>query len=60
MASLAEQGLIKGGDIDNAVVLAERAYSADELQGIAKALGRKELAGTADQPGDQPLGFAIP
>ena len=61
VASLAEQGLIKGGDIDNAVVLAERAYSADELQDIATALGRQELAGTADQTRrDQPFGFAIP
>ena len=51
VASLAEQGLIKGGDIDNAVVLAERAYSNEELQGIAKALGRQELSGSAEQPG---------
>ena len=51
VANLAEQGLIKGGDIDNAVVLAERAYSADELQDIATALGRQELAGSADKPG---------
>ena len=51
VASLAEQGLIQGGDIDNAVVLAERAYSKKELNDIAKALGRDALEGTADQPG---------
>ena len=51
VAALAEQGLIKGGDIDNAVVLAERAYSDEEVSSIAKALGREALAGTADKPG---------
>ena len=51
VAALAEQGLIKGGDIDNAVVLAERAYSDEEVAGIAKALGREALSGTADKPG---------
>ena len=50
VANLAEQGLIKGGDIDNAVVLAERAYSADELQDIARRFGPQELAGSADNP----------
>ena len=51
VANLAEQGLIKGGDIDNAVVLAERPYSEDELKDIAKALGKSELNGSANQPG---------
>ena len=51
VASLAEQGLIQGGDIDNAVVLAERAYSESELKDIASALGRATLNGAADQPG---------
>ena len=51
VAALAEQGLIKGGDIDNAVVLAERAYSDEEVAGIAKALGHEALSGTADKPG---------
>jgi len=40
---LAEKGLIKGGDVDNAVVLAEKPYSKAELQDIAKSLGRTEL-----------------
>ena len=51
VASLAEQGLIKGGDVDNAVVLAEREYSPEELNGIAKAVGRKELNEPARTPG---------
>jgi UDP-3-O-[3-hydroxymyristoyl] N-acetylglucosamine deacetylase/3-hydroxyacyl-[acyl-carrier-protein] dehydratase len=51
IASLAEQGLIKGGDLDNAVVLAERSYTREELSTIAKALGKDSLSGTADQPG---------
>ena len=51
VASLANQGLIKGGDIDNAVVLAERAYTKEELGDIAAAIGRKEMVGSADQPG---------
>jgi UDP-3-O-[3-hydroxymyristoyl] N-acetylglucosamine deacetylase/3-hydroxyacyl-[acyl-carrier-protein] dehydratase len=48
---LAEQGLIKGGDVDNAVVLAERPYSKDELQSIAKTMGRKELGVVEDEAG---------
>ena len=51
VASLAEQGLIQGGDIDNAVVLAERAYSETEIKDIVQALGRDTLSGTAEQPG---------
>ena len=48
---LAEQGLIKGGDVDNAVVLAERPYSKDELQSIADTMGRKELGVVEDEAG---------
>ena len=44
VAALAEQGLIKGGDIDNAVVLAERPYSTDELKSIAASLGRDNMS----------------
>ena len=51
VATLAEQGLIKGGDIDNAVVLAEREYSPEELNAIAKAVGRSELNEPAQTPG---------
>ena len=41
--SLLEQGLIKGGDLDNAIVLAERTYDAEELQSIANLAGKDEL-----------------
>ena len=41
---LLEQGLIKGGDLDNAIVLAERTYSEEEISSIANEVGKKELA----------------
>lgn len=37
---LAEHGLIKGGDLDNAIVLAERKYSESELEEIANLVGK--------------------
>lgn len=43
VAMLAKHGLIKGGDVDNAVVLAERPYSIEELKEIAENIGRTEL-----------------
>jgi UDP-3-O-[3-hydroxymyristoyl] N-acetylglucosamine deacetylase/3-hydroxyacyl-[acyl-carrier-protein] dehydratase len=49
--TLAEQGLIKGGDVGNALVLAERPYSKKELQTIAEAMGRKELGVVEDEAG---------
>ena len=42
--SLLEQGLIKGGDLDNAIVLAERTYSVEEIASIAKMVGKDGLA----------------
>ena len=51
LAQLAEQGLIKGGDVDNAVVLAERAYKPQELESIAKILGRSTWTESANHPG---------
>ena len=43
LEKLAELGLIKGGDLDNAVVLVDReAVSQEELKSLAKKLGRKE------------------
>ena len=59
VANLAEQGLIKGGDIDNAVVLAERAYSAEELQALPK-LWAARTRRAADQPGVINLRPALP
>ena len=43
LATLAEHGLIKGGDINNAVVLAERPYSKEEITEIGRKIGRTEL-----------------
>jgi len=41
---LAENGLIKGGDIDNAVVLVERPHvSKEELDNLAKKIGKESL-----------------
>ncbi|MGB1074847.1 MAG: bifunctional UDP-3-O-[3-hydroxymyristoyl] N-acetylglucosamine deacetylase/3-hydroxyacyl-ACP dehydratase [Flavobacteriales bacterium] len=41
--TLAKSGLIKGGDVNNAVVLAERPYSEEELNQIGDLLGKKNL-----------------
>lgn len=41
--SLLEQGLIKGGDLENAIVLAEREYSQEELDEIADLSGKRGL-----------------
>jgi UDP-3-O-[3-hydroxymyristoyl] N-acetylglucosamine deacetylase/3-hydroxyacyl-[acyl-carrier-protein] dehydratase len=38
---LAENGLIKGGDLDNAIVLAERKYEQSELKEIATLVGKE-------------------
>jgi UDP-3-O-[3-hydroxymyristoyl] N-acetylglucosamine deacetylase/3-hydroxyacyl-[acyl-carrier-protein] dehydratase len=43
LALLAKNGLIKGGSLDNAIVLVERDYSEDEIKDILKQLGREEL-----------------
>ncbi len=40
---LAKNNLIKGGNLDNAIVLVERAVSQDELDELARLLGREEL-----------------
>jgi len=40
---LAKAGLIKGGDIDNALVLVEREYSEQEIKDILKLLGKEDL-----------------
>lgn len=41
--SLLEQGLIKGGDLDNAIVLAEREYAQAEIDEIAALSGKQNL-----------------
>jgi len=43
LALLAKNGLIKGGSLDNAIVLVERNYSEAEIKDILKQLGREEL-----------------
>jgi len=40
---LAKNGLIKGGSLENAIVLVERAYSDEEIKNILKLLGKEEL-----------------
>merc|ERR1712086_807771 len=48
---LANEGLIKGGDLNNAVVLIERIYSDEELHSIAQLLGKEDLKSRGDVPG---------
>lgn len=43
ISSLARAGLIKGGDLANAIVLVERTYSNEELEEIAALVGKKDL-----------------
>lgn len=43
LEALAKHGLIKGGNLDNAIVLVERAYSEEEIKGILKLLGKEDL-----------------
>ena len=49
--ALAQSNLIKGGDLNNAVVLIERPYAETELQEIADLLGKQSLHAQADVPG---------
>ena len=46
---LFEQNLIKGGDLDNAIVIVDRVVSQDELDRIAEKLGKPSV--TVDQEG---------
>lgn len=40
---LAKKGLIKGGDLNNAIVLVEREYSQGEIDHILKQIGREDM-----------------
>ena len=40
---LAKKGLIKGGDLNNAIVLVEREYSQGEIDHILKQIGREGM-----------------
>lgn len=43
LSQLAQAGLIKGGDLENALVLVEREYSKEEIQDILNLLGKPDL-----------------
>lgn len=43
LESLAKAGLIKGGDLDNAIVLVEKKQTKKELNDLAKLLGKEDL-----------------
>jgi UDP-3-O-[3-hydroxymyristoyl] N-acetylglucosamine deacetylase/3-hydroxyacyl-[acyl-carrier-protein] dehydratase len=61
VTTLAREGLIKGGDLDNAVVLIERPYTEEELHEIGTLLGKSDLRARAEAPGvlnTSPLRFA--
>lgn len=40
---LAKNGLIKGGSLDNAIVMVDRAYTEQEIKDILKLLGKEDL-----------------
>ncbi len=40
---LAKNGLIKGGSLDNAIVMVDRAYTDQEIKDILKQLGKEDL-----------------
>lgn len=48
---LAQAGLIKGGDLENAIVLVEREYSKTELDEIAKMVGKEDVEVKVDSTG---------
>jgi len=43
VAGLANQGIIKGGDIDNAIVIIDKEMQAEELQALGNKLGKENL-----------------
>ena len=43
LEALLDKGLIKGGNLDNAVVIANKAYTASKLKQLGKKLGRKDI-----------------
>lgn len=44
LEQLIHQGLIKGGDLDNAIVIADRVFNADELEHLAHKLGKPAIS----------------
>ncbi len=45
---LAKNGLIKGGSLDNAIVLVDKKYSDEEIRAILKLLGKEDLQVTIE------------
>ncbi len=43
LEALLDQNLIKGGSLDNAIVIADTSYSDKELKSLGKKLGKKDL-----------------
>jgi len=43
LEALLDNGLIKGGNLENAVVIANKAYTAKEIKQLEKKLGRKNI-----------------
>lgn len=43
LVQLSKAGLIKGGDLDNAIVLVEKDYTEKEIKDILKAIGREDI-----------------
>lgn len=48
LEALFQQGLIKGGDLDNAIVIADRKMRQKELDALADKLGKKQVKVTRD------------
>jgi UDP-3-O-[3-hydroxymyristoyl] N-acetylglucosamine deacetylase / 3-hydroxyacyl-[acyl-carrier-protein] dehydratase len=48
LEALAKAGLIKGGDIDNAIVIADQAYDKASLDALATMLGKTALSITSE------------
>jgi UDP-3-O-[3-hydroxymyristoyl] N-acetylglucosamine deacetylase/3-hydroxyacyl-[acyl-carrier-protein] dehydratase len=48
LEALAKAGLIKGGDIDNAIVIADKDFSKDSLDALAQMLGKTALSVTSE------------
>lgn len=55
--ALLDQGLIKGGSLDNAVVIANKAMNEEELAALAKKLGRPSIAIESGVLNTTPLRF---
>lgn len=58
LEKLYKAGLIKGGDIDNAIVIAEEKVSDERISELAKMMGKKEISvGQSGIVNDIPLKF---